>query len=119
MGVNKAILLGNAGCDPVIRYVQGRPSAEFSLATDEKPYVNPQGVHVPARTEWHNIVMWDDNALTAEKYIRKGTRLYIEGRLRTRVLEERSSFKRTRTYIVAETFDILGRSTAPDAPRPE
>lgn len=110
MSVNKAILLGNVGSDPAIRYVQGRPCAEFSLATDERSYVNPQGITVPGRTEWHNIVMWDDNALTAERYIRKGTKLYVEGRLRTRVLEDRNPVKRTRTYIVVDTFDILGRT---------
>ena len=107
--VNKVILIGNAGKDPSIRYVDGMPVAEFSLATTERPRTTAAGTTIPERTEWHNIVMWGKQAEFAEKYIRKGTMLYIEGKLRTRIWEDRNTIKRSITEIHVETFDILGR----------
>ena len=109
MSVNKVILLGNVGKDPVIRYVGSRPVAEFTLATTEKAYTNREGAQVPERTEWHRIVMWDNNASIAEKYIRKGSRLYIEGKLRTRVWEDRTAIKHQVTEVYANTVELLGR----------
>lgn len=109
MSVNKVILLGNVGRDPQIRYVESRPIAEFSLATTDKAYTTAKGVTVPERTEWHNIVMWDRNAEAAEKYVRKGTRLYVEGKIRTRVWEDRNAIKHNVTEIYVENFEILGR----------
>ncbi|MDE6383148.1 MAG: single-stranded DNA-binding protein [Paramuribaculum sp.] len=109
MSVNKVILLGNVGKDPVIRYVGSRPVAEFTLATTEKAYTNREGAQVPERTEWHRIVMWDNNATIAEKYIRKGSRLYIEGKLRTRVWEDRTAIKHQVTEVYADTVELLGR----------
>lgn len=109
MSVNKVILLGNVGKDPVIRYVGSRPVAEFTLATTEKAYTNREGAQVPERTEWHRIVMWDNNASIAEKYIRKGSRLYIEGKLRTRVWEDRAAIKHQVTEVYADTVELLGR----------
>lgn len=109
MSVNKAILIGNAGKDPEIRYSpDGKPVARFSLATTERGYTNSAGVSIPEKTEWHNIVMWGKNAEFAEKYIRKGSRLYIEGPIRTRVWEDRNAMKRSVTEIYAETLEILG-----------
>jgi single-strand DNA-binding protein len=64
---------------------------------------------MPERTEWHNLVMWDKLAEIAEKYIRKGTKLYIEGKLRTRTWEDRNAIKRTVTEIYVENMDILSR----------
>ncbi len=109
MSVNKVILLGNVGQDPRIRYVQNVPVAEFSLATTERAYRNPAGIEIPERTEWHNIVMRGRNAETAEKYLRKGARVYLEGRLRTRVWEDRNAIKRNITEILADYFEILSR----------
>ena len=109
MSVNKVILVGNVGRDPEIRYVETRPVASFSLATTERAYTTSSGAQIPERTEWHNIVMWDRAAETAEKYIRKGTKLYIEGTLRTRTWEDRNTIKRTVTEIYVEAFDILSR----------
>lgn len=107
MGVNKVILLGNVGADPTIRYVETRPVATFTLATTERAYTSASGAQIPERTEWHRIVMWDGAAETAEKYIRKGTRLYIEGKLRTRVWEDRNTIKRNVTEIIVDTFELL------------
>ena len=111
MSVNKVILIGNVGQDPEIRYIETRPVASFTLATTERAYTNAAGVQIPERTEWHRIVMWD-RAETAEKYIRKGTKLYIEGRLRTRVWEDRNTIKRSVTEIYVDNFDILSRPSA-------
>ena len=112
MSVNKVILIGNVGQDPEIRYIETRPVASFTLATTERAYTNAAGVQIPERTEWHRIVMWDRAAETAEKYIRKGIKLYIEGRLRTRVWEDRNTIKRSVTEIYVDNFDILSRPSA-------
>lgn len=112
MSVNKVILIGNVGQDPEIRYIETRPVASFTLATTERAYTNAAGVQIPERIEWHRIVMWDRAAETAEKYIRKGTKLYIEGRLRTRVWEDRNTIKRSVTEIYVDNFDILSRPSA-------
>ena len=114
MSVNKVILLGNVGRDPEVRYTgPGQAIAEFPLATTERAYTNAAGVQVPERTEWHRIVMNGRNAEFAERYIRKGTKLYIEGKLRTRVWEDRASIKRYVTEVYVDTFDFLGRNTQP------
>ena len=105
--MNKVILLGNAGSDPEIRYVETRPVASFRMATNERARTTSKGVQIPERTEWHNIVMWDGAAEIAEKYIRKGTKLMVEGKLRTRVWEDRNTIKRTVTEIYVENFELL------------
>ena len=112
MSVNKVILVGNVGKDPEIRYVGSRPYATFTLATSERAYTTAQGMQVPERTEWHNIVMWDHQAETAERYITKGTKLFLEGKLRTRTWQDHNTIKRTVTEIVVEQFDILARPQA-------
>ena len=109
MSVNKVILVGNVGKDPEIRYVESRPVASLTLATTDRAYTTASGVQVPERTEWHNLVMWDKSAEIAEKYIRKGTKLYIEGKLRTRMWEDRNTIKHYVTEIIVDQFDILSR----------
>ncbi len=107
--MNKVILCGHTGQDPRIRYVDSRPVAEFSLATREPARTLPNGSKVPELTEWHNIVMWDAHAEFAEKYIRKGSRLLLEGKLRTRTWEDRNAIKRTITEIYVTAFELLPR----------
>lgn len=109
MSVNKVILIGNVGRDPQMRYVGERLVAEFPLATSERATVNASGNQIPELTEWHRIVMWDSAAETAEKYIRKGSKLYIEGKLRTRMWEDRNTIKHSVTEIYVEKFEILSR----------
>ena len=118
MSVNKVILLGNVGRDPDVRYPsQGQTVASFPLATSDRAYTTSSGTQVPERTEWHNIVMWGRNAEVAEKYIRKGSRLYIEGRLRTRNWEDKNKIKRYVTEIYVDSFEMLGGGQRPgDAP---
>ncbi len=111
MSVNKVILIGNVGSDPAIRYVDSRPVAELSLATSERARTTAAGVSIPERTEWHRLVMWDNNATTAEKYIRKGSKLYVEGKLRTRTWEDRNTIKHTVTEIYVDNLEILSRPT--------
>ena len=120
MSVNKVILLGNVGKDPDMRYPQpGQTIASFPLATTERAYTSSNGTQVAERTEWHNIVMWAKDAEIAEKYISKGTKLYIEGRLRTRVWQDKAAIKHTITEIIVENFDILQRPNvaAPQNPQ--
>lgn len=101
--------MGNVGADPQLRYVERRPVASFPLATNERARRTESGIEIPERTEWHNIVMTDAAAEFAEKYIRKGSRMLIEGTLRTRYWEDRNAIKRTITEIYVETFELLGR----------
>ena len=109
MSVNKVILLGNVGKDPDVRYPsQGQTVASFPFATSDRAYTNSQGVQVPERTEWHNIVMWGKNAEVVEKYVRKGAKLYIEGKLRTRNwIDNNTSNKRYITEVYVDNFEIL------------
>ena len=110
MSINKVILIGNVGRDPEIRYTApGQAVASFSLAPTERGYTAANGTQVPDRTEWHSIVMWGKNAEIAERYIRKGSQLYIEGKLRTRTWEDKNQIKRQVTEIYVDTFDFLGR----------
>lgn len=107
--MNKVILCGIVGVDPTIRYIEKRPIAEFSLATREPARTGANGVQVPELVEWHRIVMWDANAEFAEKYIRKGSRLLLEGQLRTRVWEDRAAIKHKVTEIYVASFELLPR----------
>ncbi len=106
MSVNKVILLGNVGNDPEMSYPQKDYAvATFPLATSEARGTSGQEV-----TEWHRIVMTGKNASFAERYIRKGTKLYLEGKLRSRRYTDRFNIERRITEIFADTFEILGRS---------
>ena len=105
-GVNKVILIGNVGKDPEVRYLEGGVAvAKFSLATTEV-YKNKEGQKVET-TEWHNIVMWRALAEIAEKWVRKGNKLYIEGKIRTRSYEQDGQ-KKWFTEIVADQMQMLG-----------
>lgn len=109
MSVNKAILVGNVGRDPEVRYLDKNVAvANFTLATTERGYTMQNGTQVPDRTEWHNIVVWRGLAEMAEKYIRKGTQIYVEGKLQTRSWEK-DGVKRYTTEIVADNIQLLGR----------
>lgn len=107
MSVNKVILLGYVGNDPEIRYPEkDRPIAFVSLATND--YYAGSSAEV---TEWHRLVMGGENARLAENYIRKGSRLYVEGRLKSREYEDKMKIRRRITEIIVETVELLGRKT--------
>lgn len=108
MSVNKVILLGNVGKDPEVRYLDsGVAVATFPLATSDRAYTLANGTQVPERTEWHNIVLWRGLAETAEKYVHKGDKLYIEGKIRTRSYDDQAGVKRYVTEIFADNMEML------------
>jgi len=109
MSVNKVILVGNVGKDPEVRYLDKDVAvANFTMATTERAITLQNGTQVPERTEWHNIVAWRGLATVAEKYIKKGTQIYVEGKLQTRTYEK-DGIKRYFTEIYAETIQLLGK----------
>lgn len=106
-GVNKVILIGNLGKDPDVRTLEtGVKVASFRLATTER-FTGKSGEKTE-HTEWHNIVAWRGLAEIAEKFLRKGNTVYIEGRLRTREWEDKDNNKRFTTEILADNMTMLG-----------
>ena len=108
MAVNRVFLLGNVGSDPEIRESNGGKFATFRLATTDKGYTKRDGTQVPERTEWHNIVANSNIVSVIENYVRKGTKLYIEGKLRTRKYTARDNTERTITEIYIDNLELLG-----------
>ena len=107
--VNKVILVGNVGSDPEVRYLdRGTAIANFNLATTERGYTMQNGTQIPDRTEWHPIVLWRNLAEWAEKYVRKGMKIYVEGKLQTRTWEKDGQVRR-KTEIIAENIQVLYR----------
>jgi single-strand DNA-binding protein len=116
--VNKAILIGNLGADPELRYTPGGQAvASFSMATTEK-FKNKEGEQ-QERTEWHNIVCWRRTAEIANEYLKKGSPVYIEGRIQYRSYEDKDGIKRYRTDIVAQRLQLLGGRGQADRPAPQ
>ena len=115
MSVNKVILIGNVGKDPDVRYLDsGVAVATFSLATTERGYTLQNGTQVPDRTEWHNVVVWNRLAQVVEKYVHKGDKLYIEGKIRSRSYDDQNGVKRYVVEIYADNMEMLtSRSTTP------
>ena len=110
MAVNKVILVGNVGKDPETRYLDENTAVcKFSLATSEV-YKNREGEKV-TQTEWHNIVLWRGLAKVAESYVKKGSQLYIEGRIRSRSYDDKDGIKRYITEIVGDNMQMLGRKS--------
>ena len=119
-GVNKVILVGNLGKDPEVRHLEGGVSvAHFTLATNEY-YKDKQGNRVE-RTEWHNISAWRGLADMADKYLKKGQQVYIEGKLRTRQYQDKDQQTRYITEIIADEISMLGgrpQGAGPAQPKP-
>ncbi len=113
MSLNKVMLIGNVGRDPEVRYLDGQNGnakvAQFTLATTER--YRDRNNELRENTEWHNIVAWRGNADVCEKYVRKGTQLYIEGRIRTRSWDDQNGNKRYTTEIVADNLQLLGKKS--------
>lgn len=119
MSVNKVVLIGNVGKDPDVRYLDnGVAVATFSLATTDRAYTLANGTQVPERTEWHNIVLWRGLAQTAEKYVRKGDKLYIEGKIRSRFYDDQNGIKRTVVEIFADNMEMLTPRSAAQQQQP-
>jgi single-strand DNA-binding protein len=108
MSVNKVILVGHVGQDPEVRYIENNtPVCTLRLATSEV-YKNKNGERVTT-TEWHSVVLWRGLAEVAEKYVKKGAQLYVEGKIRTRAWEDKDKNKRYSTEIVADVMQLLGK----------
>lgn len=104
MSVNKVILLGYVGNEPEIRYPEkDKPVAFVSLATNEP---GNNGIDL---TEWHRLVFWGDTARIVERYIKKGSQIYVEGKLSTREYQDRLKITRKITEIIVNYFEIVGR----------
>jgi single-strand DNA-binding protein len=112
MSFNKVILVGNVGKDPEIRRFENNTKASFSLATSET--YTPRGGDKVTQTEWHNIVAWRRLAELAENYIRKGSQILVEGKLRYRSYDDREGIKRYIVEVEADVIQLLGRR--PDSP---
>lgn len=114
--MNKVILMGCVGRDPKMRMIDSTPVSEFSLATTERRKgrgADGKEIELPEHTEWHNIVMWGRAADFAEKYIRKGARLLVEGKLRTRQWQDHTAITRYITEIYVDSFELLPRASNP------
>ena len=108
-GINKVTLVGHLGRDPEIRYTQNEiPVCSFSLATSETYKDRNSGEKV-TQTEWHNIIMWRGLATTAERFLRKGSLVYLEGKLKTRKWEDKQGQTRYTTEIIADVMQMLDR----------
>ncbi len=116
--MNKVMLIGNVGKDPNIRYFdQDQAQATFPLATTERGYTLQNGTQVPDKTEWHNIVLYRGLAKIAEKYVHKGDKLYIEGRIRSRSYDDPQGNKRYITEIYGENLELLSPKGTSDTTR--
>ena len=123
--MNKAILIGNVGREPNVKYFEGgRAVAQVPLATTERGYTLQNGTVVPDRTEWHNLVFRNGMAQTVEKYVHKGDKLYVEGKIFTRSYDDQSGIKRYVTEIYVDEMEMLTPkanqpTAAPQAPAPQ
>ena len=117
MALNKVFLIGNVGQDPEIRTTEsGATVAQFTLATTER-YKNRNG-ELRENTEWHNIVCWRNLADVVGNYVKKGSLLYVEGKLTSRSWEDQNGQKHWRTEVVADNFQLLGKRERQEAPLP-
>ena len=106
--MNKVMLIGNVGKEPEVRYVdQGQAVARLVLATTERGYTLQNGTQVPDRTEWHTVLMWRKLAEIAERYVHKGDKLYIEGRIHYATYDDKQGRRQHYTEIWADNMEML------------
>ena len=115
--MNKVMLIGNVGKDPDVHYYDSDQAvAQLRLATTEKGYSLPNGTQVPDRTDWHNLVFYRRLAKIVESYVRKGDKLYIEGRLKYRAYDDAKGQRQYTTEIVVDSMEMLtSKSQRPNA----
>ena len=108
MSINRVTLIGNVGKDPEVKHLENNLTvANFSLATTERGYTTKSGKEIPDRTDWHSIVVWGGLAKVIEKYVKKGSAIYVEGKIRYRYYEK-DGVKHWVTEIYSDTIDLLG-----------
>ena len=106
--MNKVMLIGNVGQEPEVKYVdQGVAVARIRLATTERGYTLQNGTQVPDHTDWHNVILWRRLAEIVEKYVHKGDKLYIEGRIRYTTYDDKQGQRRYATEIWADNMEML------------
>lgn len=116
--MNKIMLIGNVGKDPEVKYVeQGVAVARLSLATTERGYALPNGTQVPDRTDWHNVILWRRLAEVVEKYVHKGDKLYIEGRVRYTTYDDKRGVRHNMTEIWADNMEMLSPKAQTTTPQ--
>jgi single-strand DNA-binding protein len=114
--MNKVMLIGNVGKDPEVRYVdQGQAVARIPLATTERGYTLQNGTQVPDRTEWHNIILWNRLAEIVERYVHKGDKLYIEGRIHYASYDDKQGKRVYYTEVWADNMEMLTPRQTPTA----
>ena len=119
--MNKVMLIGNVGKDPDVHYYDSDQAvAQLRLATTEKGYSLPNGTQVPNRTDWHNLVFYRRLAKIVESYVRKGDKLYVEGRLKYRVYDDAKGQRQYTTEVVVDSMEMLTpKSQRPNAESPQ
>ena len=106
--MNKVMLIGHVGQDPEVRYVdQGVAVARVRLATTERGYTLANGTQVPDRTDWHTVLLWRKLAEIVEKYVHKGDKLYVEGRIRYTTWDDKQGVRHQATEIWADNMELL------------
>ncbi|MDR2470320.1 MAG: single-stranded DNA-binding protein [Tannerella sp.] len=116
MSLNKVILIGHVGKDPAVKYFDsGNAVANFTLATNERGYTLANGTEVPERTEWHNIVVTRDRVQFVEKYVKKGSGVYVEGKIRSRNYDDPNGVKHYVTEIYADRIEFFSFGKKQDA----
>ena len=114
--MNKVMLIGNVGQDPVVRYYDADQAvAQVRLATTERGYTLQNGTTVPDHTDWHNLVFYHKLAKIVEQYVHKGDKLYVEGRIRYRTYDDKLGKRVYVTEIVAENMEMLTPRPQPSA----
>jgi len=117
MSVNRVTLIGHVGRDPEVKHFDnGGMVASFSLATTERGYTAANGTQIPDRTEWHNIICWRGLAKIVEQYVKKGSQVYIEGKVRSRSYDDTNGLKRYVYEIYADSIDLLGTKQSSNTP---
>lgn len=116
--MNKVMLIGNVGKEPDVHYYdRDQAVAQISLATTEKGYVLQNGTRVPDRTDWHNVIFYRNLAKVVEKYVHKGDKLYVEGRIRYRSYDDSKGNRRIVTEIYADNMELLSPKRQDTTPK--
>ncbi len=116
--MNKVMLIGNVGKEPQVRYLDtGICVAQISLATTEKGYTLQNGTQVPDRTEWHSVIFWRKQAEVVEKYVHKGDKLYVEGKIQSRDWADKQGVSHKVYEIMADNLELLSpKAQTPSQP---